>query len=65
MKTTTRTLLGLAALLALAALAGCGVVAAPCRATSAGLKMVPVAGPVAAAPTDACADAIDPTPTRS
>ncbi len=60
-----RTFLGLMALLALAALAGCGVVAAPCRVASAGLKMVPIAGPVAAAPTDTCADAIDPTPTRS
>jgi hypothetical protein len=42
------------------ALAGCGVVAAPCRVGSAGLKMVPLVGHVAAAPTDACADVIDP-----
>jgi hypothetical protein len=41
-------------------LAGCGVVAAPCRVGSAGLKMVPLVGHVAAAPTDACAGAIDP-----
>jgi hypothetical protein len=43
-----------------AALAGCGVVAAPCRVTSAGLKMVPLVGHPAAAPTDACAEVIDP-----
>lgn len=41
-------------------LAGCGVMAAPCRVTSAALKMVPVVGHVAAAPTDACAAVIDP-----
>jgi len=41
-------------------LSGCGVVAAPCRVGSAGLKMVPLVGHVAAAPTDACADVIDP-----
>ena len=46
-------------------LAGCGLAAAPCRVGSAALKIVPVAGQVAAAPTDACADAIDPTPTKS
>lgn len=57
----------LAAVLAISALSlsGCGLVAAPCRVTSAGLKIVPLLGPVAAAPTDACADVIDPTPTRS
>lgn len=56
-----------AALLALCSLplAGCGLAAAPCRVGSAVLKIVPVAGSVAAAPTDACADVIDPTPTRS
>jgi len=43
-----------------AALAGCGAVAAPCRVASAGLKIVPLVGHVAATPTDACADAIDP-----
>lgn len=43
-----------------AALAGCGAVAAPCRVGSAALKIVPLVGHVAAAPTDACADAIDP-----
>jgi hypothetical protein len=41
-------------------LAGCGVAAAPCRITSAGLKMVPLVGHVAAMPTDACAEVIDP-----
>lgn len=50
---------------ALLALSGCGLVAAPCRITSAGLKIVPVVGGVAAAPTDTCANVIDPTPTRS
>lgn len=51
----------LAATAALAAgLAGCGLAAAPCRIASAGLKIVPVVGHVAAAPTDACADVIDP-----
>jgi hypothetical protein len=43
-----------------AALSGCGLAAAPCRVASAGLKVVPVVGHVAAAPTDACADVIDP-----
>jgi len=47
-------------LLACLALAGCGAVAAPCRVGSAALKVVPLVGHVAAAPTDACADAIDP-----
>nr|WP_295492456.1 DUF6726 family protein [uncultured Ralstonia sp.] len=46
-------------LLAAALLSGCGVAAAPCRVASAGLKMVPLVGHVAAAPTDACADIID------
>jgi len=40
-------------------LSGCGVVAAPCRVASAGLKIVPVVGDIAAAPTDACAAVID------
>jgi hypothetical protein len=40
-------------------LSGCGVLAAPCRVTSAALKMVPVVGHVAALPTDACAAVID------
>ena len=55
------------ALVALCALpvSGCGLFAAPCRVGSAALKIVPLAGQVAAAPTDACANAIDPTPTRS
>ncbi|WDD94800.1 hypothetical protein Bsp3421_004944 [Burkholderia sp. FERM BP-3421] len=39
---------------------GCGLAAAPCRVASAGLKIVPVIGHVAAAPTDACATVIDP-----
>ncbi|HEV3423469.1 MAG TPA: DUF6726 family protein [Paraburkholderia sp.] len=43
-----------------AGLAGCGLAAAPCRIASAGLKIVPVVGHAAAAPTDACADVIDP-----
>ena len=42
------------------AVAGCGVVAAPCRVASAGLKIVPAVGHIAAAPTDACAETIDP-----
>jgi hypothetical protein len=51
----------LGALLVLcSALGGCGLAAAPCRIASAGLKIVPVVGHVAAAPTDACAGAIDP-----
>ncbi|SAL18775.1 lipoprotein [Caballeronia peredens] len=41
-------------------LSGCGLAAAPCRIASAGLKIVPVVGHVAAAPTDVCADVIDP-----
>ncbi|PMS28156.1 DUF6726 family protein [Paraburkholderia rhynchosiae] len=48
-------------LLALSAgLTGCELAAAPCRIASAGLKIVPVVGHVAAAPTDACAEVIDP-----
>jgi hypothetical protein len=39
---------------------GCGVMAAPCRIASAGIKMVPVVGHVAAVPTDVCAEVIDP-----
>ncbi|EDT41528.1 DUF6726 family protein [Burkholderia ambifaria] len=51
----------LGAVLALvASLTGCGLAAAPCRVASAGLKIVPLVGHVAAAPTDACADVIDP-----
>jgi uncharacterized protein DUF6726 len=55
MKVFTLLLVGLA-------LSGCGAVAAPCRIGSAGLKIVPLVGHVAAAPTDACADVIDPDP---
>jgi len=47
-------------LLICALLSGCGAVAAPCRVASAGLKIVPLVGHIAAAPTDACADVIDP-----
>ena len=47
-------------MLAASGLTGCGVMAAPCRVTSAVLKMVPVVGHAAAVPTDACAAAIDP-----
>ena len=59
--------LGRLVLAALCALpvSGCGLFAAPCRIGSAALKIVPVAGQVAAAPTDACANTIDPTPTKS
>ncbi|MDR6445665.1 hypothetical protein J2794_001756 [Paraburkholderia terricola] len=39
---------------------GCGLAAAPCRVASAGLKIVPLVGHVAAVPTDACAEVIDP-----
>lgn len=46
-------------LLSLLILSGCGLVAAPCRVASAALKIVPVVGHIAAAPTDACADVID------
>lgn len=48
-----------ACLLFLLFLSGCGLAAAPCRVTSAVIKIVPVVGHVAAAPTDACAEAID------
>jgi hypothetical protein len=44
----------------LLSLGGCGLFAAPCRVGSAALKIVPVVGHVAAAPTDACASVIDP-----
>ncbi len=39
---------------------GCGAVAAPCRVGSAALKIVPLVGHLAAAPTDGCAEVIDP-----
>lgn len=48
------------AVLCVVGLSGCGLAAAPCRVASAGLKIVPLVGHVAAAPTDACADVIDP-----
>ncbi len=41
-------------------LSGCGLAAAPCRVGSAVLKIVPLVGHAAAAPTDGCAAAIDP-----
>jgi hypothetical protein len=47
-------------LLLTASLSGCGVLAAPCRMTSAVIKIVPVVGHAAALPTDACAAVIDP-----
>ncbi|WP_394779074.1 DUF6726 family protein [Undibacterium sp.] len=50
----------LAVVLTTLAMTGCGVVAAPCRITSAAIKMVPLVGHVAALPTDACAAIIDP-----
>lgn len=56
--TTVKTIIVM--LTAAATLSGCGVVAAPCRIASAGIKMVPVIGHVAAAPTDVCAAVIDP-----
>ncbi|WP_238940368.1 DUF6726 family protein [Pseudoroseomonas ludipueritiae] len=40
-------------------LADCGLAAAPCRVGSAALRIVPVVGDVAAAPTDGCAAVID------
>jgi len=46
-------------LAAVLALCGCGLLAAPCRVSSAALKIVPVVGHVAAVPTDACGDVID------
>ena len=57
-----RSVLLLAAVLTLS---GCGLFAAPCRIASAGLKIVPLVGQVAAAPTDGCANVIDSTPTKS
>jgi ABC-type uncharacterized transport system auxiliary subunit len=55
-----RRLLGVMLILAAAAsLAGCGVVAAPVRVTSAAVKVVPGAGDVVAAPLDVTADVID------
>jgi hypothetical protein len=46
--------------LGLLSLSGCGLAAAPCRVTSAAIKIVPFIGHPAAAPTDACARVIDP-----
>ena len=51
-------ILGTAALVS--SIGGCGVLAAPCRVTSAVVKMVPLIGHAAALPTDACAAVIDP-----
>ena len=47
-------------MLALMLLGGCGVFAAPCRVGSAALKIIPLVGHAAAAPTDACGEVIDP-----
>ena len=58
--TEKRMVAGLTIVLMAIGLTGCGVMAAPCRVTSAALKMVPVVGHVAAVPTDACAAVIDP-----
>ena len=53
-------LLGVMLILAVAtSLAGCSVVAAPVRTTSAVVKVVPVAGDVVAAPLDVTANVID------
>ena len=53
-------LLGAMLILAAAAsLAGCGVVAAPVRARSSVMKVVPGAGDVVAAPLDVTTDIID------
>lgn len=49
-----------AALSILCLVSGCGVAAAPCRVGSAVLKIVPLVGHLAAAPTDGCAEVIDP-----
>lgn len=46
-------------LAAAASLAGCGVVAAPVRATSTVVKVVPGAGDIIAKPLDVTADTID------
>jgi hypothetical protein len=54
-----RSLGALLMLAAAASLAGCGVVAAPVRATSDVVKVVPGAGDVVAAPLDVTADVID------
>ena len=43
-----------------ALLSGCGLAAAPCRAVSTVLKVIPFVGHEAAVPTDACATVIDP-----
>ena len=47
------------AILLSAALAGCGAVALPFRATADVVRIVPVAGDVVAVPFDAAGDAID------
>ena len=49
----------LAVILACLSLSGCGLVALPCRVSSAVLKVVPGVGHAAAEPFDACAEAID------
>lgn len=47
-------------LLSILALGGCGAAAAPCRVGSALLRIIPIVGGIAAAPTDGCAKVIDP-----
>jgi hypothetical protein len=47
-------------LMSLLALSGCSILAAPCRVTSAVVGAVPVVGGVAATPTNACGNVIDP-----
>ena len=47
-------------LLLVLTVSACGLAAAPCRIGSAALKIIPVIGHVAAAPTDACGEVIDP-----
>lgn len=49
----------IAMMIGLLALSGCGLLAAPCRVGSAALRIVPVVGGIAAAPTDGCAAVID------
>ncbi len=41
-------------------LCGCGVAATPCDIASSALDTIPVVGPIAAIPTEACSSLIDP-----
>jgi hypothetical protein len=56
----TKTWMVFVAFAALSVLSDCGLIAAPCRVGSGVIKAAPVVGHVAATPTDACADVIDP-----